>query len=179
MIDGAKSLMERLGEQGDGEETGTARLGPLWAAAAQLLLATGAGATLEQLAAAATESGDSPAPRGLAWAPALVSALAATASLEHARHPTDRSETAVRFLTSASIGFGAALFVYDAIANRDHPPRRIAPLAFASAGALALLLDREEREIEETERVLERRARVVERLVPKRKPKLDRVVVHV
>ena len=179
MIDGVRQLIEGLGETEEENEGGAARLGPLWAAAAQLLLATGAGATIEQLSSALQESGDSPAPPGLAWAPAIVSALAATASLEHARRPTERSETAVRFLNSATIGFGAALFAFDAFVNRGHPPRRIAPLAFASAGALALLLDRAERDVEDTERDLERRARVVERLVPQRKPKLDRIVVHV
>jgi hypothetical protein len=55
----------------------------------------------------------------------------------------------------------------------------LAPLAFAAVGVLGMLLDREEEEIDEARDSLERRARVVERLVPKRKAKLDRIVVHV
>ena len=71
-------------------------------------------------------------PTALAWAPLLLGPLTAAANLEHARHPTEHSETAVRFLTGASVGFGAALFVADILLNRPHPPRRVAPLAFAT-----------------------------------------------
>ncbi|HUE95213.1 MAG TPA: hypothetical protein VMN39_01050 [Longimicrobiaceae bacterium] len=175
MIDQVRKLAERLERDGEPREPEPARLAPLWLAASQLLLATGAGATLEQISS--QRSGHPPT--GLAWAPLLVAPLAAAAHLQHARQPTNHSELAVRFLTGASIGFGAALFAFDSIVNRNHPPRRIGPLAFASAGLLGLLLEREERAIEETERELARRARIVERLVPRRKAKLDRVVVHV
>ena len=43
---------------------------------------------------------------------------------------------------------------------------------------LGLVIDRQEREIARTEERLRRRARVVERIVPARKPKLDRIVVN-
>lgn len=179
MIERFRQVTQHLGHDLEADESASTHLTPLWVVAAQLLLATGAGATLEQLASNADGFGDARAPKGLVWAPLLVAPLAAAANLEHARHPSDRSETAVRFLTGASIGLGAALFAFDTIVNHDRPPRRIGPLAFASAGLLGFVLDREEREIDRTERALERRARVVERFVPRRKPKLDRIVVHV
>lgn len=176
-------MIERIRELMNGHEADEieehSRLAAVRGVTAQLLLATGAGATLEQLAHEQAEEGRQTVPVALTWAPLLLGPLAAAANLEHARRPSERSEAAVRFLTSASIGFGAALFVVDALLNRGDPPRRIAPLAFASAGLLGLLLDKEEHEIEATEHDLERRARIVERLVPRRKAKLDRVVVHV
>lgn len=178
MIEQIRHLTNRQNrERQDGGDEPT-KLLPLWAVAAQLVLATGAGATLEHLAETdGSEAGT--VPRGLAWAPLLVAPLAAAANLSHAKHPTERSEGAMRFLTGATIGFGAALFAFDAVANRDRAARRIAPLAFASAGVLGLLIDRQEREIRETEKALEKRARIVERLVPQRKTKFDRLVVHV
>jgi hypothetical protein len=42
-----------------------------------------------------------------------------------------------------------------------------------------MLLDHNAAEREAERRRLERRAAVVERLVPRRRPKLDRIVVHV
>lgn len=54
-----------------------------------------------------------------------------------------------------------------------------APLTFAATAVLGLLLEHEEeREREEIER-LRRRASVVERLVPQRRRRFDRIVVHV
>lgn len=178
MIEQIRQLANRENSEQEVEGEEPTRLLPLWAVAAQLVLATGAGATLEHLAE--TDSSDvGTVPKGLAWAPLLIAPLAAAANLSHAKHPTDRSETAMRFLTGATIGFGAALFAFDAVTNRDRAARRIAPLAFASAGVLGLLIDREEREIRETEDVLKKRARIVERLIPQRKTKFDRLVVHV
>lgn len=179
MIETVQRLATRIHDDGEADDGESARLAPLWLAAAQLMLATGVGATLEQLAAGRGADGDSPAPSGLVWAPVLVAPLVAAAHLEHARNPSDRSQTAVRFLTGTAAGLGTILFIADAALNRDHAPRRIGPLAFASAGILGLLLQRQEREIDREEEALEKRAKVVERLVPRRRAKLDRIVVHV
>ena len=55
----------------------------------------------------------------------------------------------------------------------------LVPLTFGATACLGLLLEREE-ESERDERArLRRRARVVERLVPRRRSRLDRIVVHV
>jgi hypothetical protein len=79
---------------------------------------------------------------------------------------------------------GIASSLYSAVQDDEaedasaHIPS-LAPLAFAAVGVLGMLLDREEEEIDEHREALERRARVVERLVPQRKAKLDRIVVHI
>ena len=178
MSDQIKRLADRLFRDREEEEHAATRLGPLRAVNAQLLMATGVGATLEQLLGDAGGSADD-VPAGLAWGPLLIAPLAAAANLRHASHPTEKTDAAVRLLTGATIGVGAALFLFDSIATRGRGSWRIAPLAFASAGLLGLLIDRQEEEIARQERALTRRARVVERLVPRRRARLDRVVVHV
>lgn len=177
MMHQVRRLAEQFHSNEDDGDSSHARLATLWTAASQLLLATGAAATLEQLAS--RQGGEETAPDGLTWAPLLLGPLAAAAHLEHARRPTERTRVAVRFLTGASIGVGTLLFAVDSIVNREHLPRRAGSLAFASAGLLGLLLERQQREVEAAEQALEQRARIVERLVPRRKAKLDRIVVHV
>lgn len=179
MIHRIRSLGMGVGENGKAvARNGT--LAPLRAAAAQLLMATGAGATLEQVSHT-EELGParSQVPAALAWAPLLVGPLAAAANIEHARRPTEQTSSAVRFLTLATIGLGGCVYLADALRSRERPPTRLAPLAFASVGLLSLLIDRQEEEIARKEKSLRRRARVVERLVPRRRGRLDRIVVHV
>jgi hypothetical protein len=109
----------------------------------------------------------------------MVGPLAAAATIEHARRPTSRTATALRFLSAASIGLGGSLFLLDAATNGGRPPARLGPIAFASAGLLGLVLERQDREIAAAEQALRARARVVERLVPRRKARVDRIVIHI
>ena len=118
-------------------------------------------------------------PAALAWAPALLGPLTAAANIEHARNPSESTRIALRVLTGATVGFGAALYIADVLGSARRETHRLAPIAFASAGLLNLILDREEAEIERDEAILRRRASVVERLVPARRPKLDKIVLHV
>lgn len=178
MFDRIKQFADEFAEDHEEDDSLRSHLVPLRAAAAQLLLATGAGATLEHLIGDREEE-RSPIPEALAWAPALLGPLAAAANLEHARNPSASTRTALKVLAGASVSFGAALYVFDALGTGNRPTPRVAPIAFASAGLLNLILDREEEEIEHDEAVLRRRANVVERLVPARRPKLDRIVLHV
>ena len=183
MLDGMRNLRERLSEIEWSTEETDSTLPYLRAATAQLLVATGAGASLEHAAArpAAPDTIHSKSrklPAALVWAPALVGSLAAAAHLEHAREPTEESARAVLLMNVASLATGGALFALDVIAGQNRG-LRLGPLAFASAAVLGITLDRQERATREAEEALRRRAAIVERLVPKRKPKLDRLVVHV
>lgn len=181
MLDGVKKLRERLSED-TSERDSASSLPYLRAAAAQLLIATGAGASIEH-AAARQELPDTirpgrKLPAALVWAPALLGSVTAVAHLEHAREPTPQTSRAVMLLNVSSLVAGGALFAVDLITGR-RPHARLAPLAFASAAILGITLDRQERATREAEETLRRRAAIVERLVPRRKTRLDRVVVHV
>ncbi len=156
-------------------------LGGLRAATAQLFLAAGSGTALEQLIGDDDGAGTPAtyAPRPLAWAPAILGPLTAAAQIAHARRPTPRTATALQVLNGATIAIGAALLAVDLWSNRSHGQHRLAPLALASAGLLGFALDRHEQALSVSTQRLRRRADVVERLVPRRRPKLDRVVVHV
>jgi hypothetical protein len=178
MFDRIKRIAEEHSDDHEKQEPLRSHLVPLRAAAAQLLLATGAGATLEHLINE-ERSGEASVPAALAWAPALLGPLTAAANIEHARNPSESTRIALRVLTGATVGFGAALYIADVLGSARRETHRLAPIAFASAGLLNLILDREEAEIERDEAILRRRASVVERLVPARRPKLDKIVLHV
>ena len=150
---------------------------PLRAATAQLLCATGVAATLGPVNG--DEHTHHSVPRPLAWAPLLVGPMAAAAQIQHARKPREQTANAVRLLDGAVIALGGALFLADLIGSRRFGGRGVGALAFASVGLLGVLLERHEEDVNRAERQLSRRADVVERLVPKRRPKLDRIVVHV
>jgi hypothetical protein len=173
-----RRLGSRLEEVLAGEAAPESSLTLLHAAAAQLLVATGAGAVLEHLTPNGRPQPEH-LPTSLVWAPALIGSLAATARFEHNRHPSDRTAAAIAILDASTVAAGAALFLADLLAGPDRPPRRLAPLAFASAGIVGLCLLRLEREILDTERRLRLRAGVLDRLLPRRRPRLDHVVIHV
>jgi hypothetical protein len=93
-----------------------------------------------------------------------------------------------------AIGVGAAGFassVYAAVSDAEEEeeeegakswPERVpslAPLAFLAVGILGLVLQEEEEETGAEFEELEDRASIVERLVPKRRARVDRIVVHV
>lgn len=145
-------------------------LTPLRLAAAHVLVATAAAAALER-------SDDRPA--AISFAPLIVAPLAAATGLLHARSPDARTATALRFLNSAVIVVGGGLLLADLIGVRDPRHRRAGSLGFAAAGLLGLALERHAHASELAEIELRKRASIVERLVPKRRPKLDRIVVHV
>lgn len=115
-----------------------------------------------------------------AWVPAIIAPLAVAGHMATALQPDDDLHRAMRVLDVAAVAAGAGLVVAQLLtrgAGRNGLPN--ASLALASTGVLGLLLDRQAREAEAERARLERRASIVERLVPKRRPRLDRVVVHV
>lgn len=150
--------------------------------AAQLLLVSGADATLEQVArsrSAPADAGGAP-PRALVWGPAILAPLAAAAHVAHALERSDSTTAATRVLNAAVLSLGVANLAESLYSARRRPGApSLSPLLLASAGLLGFALDRQERSTDEERRRLERRAAIVERVVPKRRPKLDRVVVHV
>jgi hypothetical protein len=152
--------------------------------AAQLLLVTGIGAALDGMRSGPDDRGfedDGEGPRVvLTWAPAVLGPVAAIAHAAYAFSPTDRNRSAMRLLDVAVVGGGLLGLAGALTTARD---RRSTPslssLALASAGALGMLLDHSAAEQAAERRRLERKAAVVERLVPRRRPKIDRIVVHV
>jgi hypothetical protein len=183
MLDQLKGLGRRVeAALRDGAEYQEASLAPLRGATAQLLLATGAGAALEHTLNPDPAPADQRwrnIPTPLTWAPALLGSLAAAAQIRHARQPSEDTATALDILNASSIAVGGALFVLDLLSSRPESRRRMAPIAFASAGLLGLVISRQEREIRSVEESLRRRADVVERLVPRRRAKVEKIVVHV
>lgn len=187
MVRWIREMGERLA---DAEaEADTTPLAPLRALTAQLLLVTAAQSALEALG---RRSANAPEPEppldytvrrpgtgpAEVWGPALIGPLAAAAHLTRMTRSDDAVEGATRVLDTAAVvlGIGAAV---TAILRGDGGRASAGPLGLASAGLLGLLLDRQERSVVEERRRLARRAAVVDRLVPRRRQKLDRIVVHV
>jgi hypothetical protein len=153
--------------------------------AAQLLIATAADSTRDQLQQERRDREQQPGlepdrPYALIWGPSLVGSLAAAAQIAHAVRPSDATTAATRLLNASVVGLGLLGLGFEAVAGRrgERIPS-LAPLGLATAGVVAALLDRHQRQEAEERRRLARRADIVERLVPRRRPKLDRIVVHV
>lgn len=148
---------------------------------APLLLLTAADATWDQLRhdSDRAERSERRAPYALTWGPALVAPFAAAAQFAHASRPSGSTAAAARILNAASIGIGIASLASSLYTGRRSRVPSLSPLAFAAAGVLGIILDRQERENEAERKRLTRRADVVERLVPKRRRKLDRIVLHI
>lgn len=187
MRDQLEHLREELANRLSSPGESAADEGPpdgLQLLAAQLLLVTGVGAALDGMRDRPHDHGFDDAGEGprvaLTWAPAVLGPVAAIAHAAYAFAPTDRNRTATRILDIAVIGGGLLGLAGALAAARD---RRAAPsltsLALASAGALGMLLDHSAADQAAERRRLEKKAAVVERLVPRRRPKLDRIVVHV
>jgi hypothetical protein len=168
--------------------------GALRVLAAQLLFTTGVSTTLHHLQqrtrgdaadefeSPATGSGTVPLrrPEAAIWAPLLLGTAAAAAHVAHTVRPSEKTLAAMRILNGAVVGVGVAELGDTLYASaRRERPFSTASLVFGSAGVLGFLLDRGESEIEAEREQLERRARIVERFVPRRRPKLEKVVVHV
>ncbi len=125
-------------------------------------------------------------------APLLAAPLAGLAHAARVLSPTPRARRAARLLDGVAAGVavaGAARAAYNALARGANgrtgaQPRArlagaVAPLTFGATALLGLLLEHEEeRERRELEH-LRHRASVVERLVPRRKARLDRIVLHI
>lgn len=129
-------------------------------------------------------------------APVVVGPLAGAAHAVRAIRPERRARVAIRILDALAIAAAVAAMgagAYTALADREQASRRwgrrrarrviahevVAPLAFGATATLGLLLDREEQAERAARRRLESKASLVERLVPRRRPKLDRIVLHV
>ncbi len=160
--------------------------------AAGLFIAAGAQAALSQ----GRKDSVQRVPGLVRWAPLVAAPLAGAAHAVRAARPTTASRAVSRMLDGLAIGVGAAgvaSAMYSAQRERaitggwPGSKRRalselgssIAPLTFGFTGILGMILDREEEQDAIAHRKLEKRARVVERLVPKRRPKLDKIVVHI
>lgn len=155
---------------------------------AGLYLATGADAGVGH----ADE--DPGAARFARWAPLLLAPLAGAAHIALALRPGPGTRAATRIANAVAVAVGAAGLassVYGAlrpdpttrgwpeevIAARRRRPS-LAPLAFAAAGVLGWLLEREELQHAREHRRLERRARILDRLLPRRRARADRVIVR-
>jgi hypothetical protein len=155
--------------------------------AAGLFLASGAEAALGE------RRGDYRPPDALRWAPLATSPIAAAAHAARAIAPNRATRIATQIMNGVAVAVGAAgLASSIASAVEDdrsffglrHKPfmeriPSLAPLAFGVAGVLGAILDRQEQQEAQLHDDLERRARIVERFTPRRKAKLDRIVVHV
>lgn len=164
---------------------------PVQILTAKLLLFTGIGTALEardqqgRRSAVAAPGNGHPSEAAVdvrltAWAPAVLGTVAAVAHAVHGFAPTERTRLATRTLDVAVVaggllGLGETL----AAARRDRALPDVAAVALACAGLLGILIDRTDSRHEAERLRLERRASVVERLVPPRRTRLDRIVVHV
>jgi hypothetical protein len=129
----------------------------------------------------------------LRLAPLTVAPMAALAHAARAILPGRPSRIAAQIMNGVAVAVGAAGLassVASALVTPDDAfgPRRrrireripaLAPLAFGVTGLLGAVLDREERDETERHARLERRASIIQRLTRERRPRLDRVVVHV
>lgn len=163
--------------------------------AAGLFLAAGTEAGLGE------RRGDHRPDDAVRWGPLIAAPLAGGAHAARALFPGTATRIAAQVLNGVAVVVGAA-GVAGAVhaAMREEPGDRafdsrtrvrerlpsFAPLTFAIAGLLGVLLDRDERTVaEEREQIraelrrTRRRARVLDRLVPERKPRFDRVVLHI
>lgn len=192
MNDPLRSLRERLPDSGKRPrrraDLDARRPDALQMLTAKLLFFTGLGTALEALQHGAPWSErDDGWPhrhtleaRPITWAPAVLGAAAATAHAVHAFTSTERTRLATRTFDVAVVAVGLlGLAETLAAARRDRALPDVASVSLASAGLLGLLIDRSEAQHVEELRRLARRANVVARLVPRRRARLDRIVVHV
>ena len=153
-------------------------------ATAEILLIGGLGAAATLLRRGSSQH-DSAGPadtgrlRPLALGAALFGLGAAAAHAVHAASADPRARTAGRIFDLSAVAAG--LLAAAQASRRDGPAGAptLAGLTLASAGMLGVLVDRAGRSLSAERDRLERRARLVERLVPERRPRLDRIVLHV
>lgn len=192
MLERMREFTDRVGGEGPEEDNNpAAEFKGLRMLAAHMLLLASVDITLDSFGRAKKQAGPpyphgSPGPeRGalsttVGWLPAVLAPLAAAAHVKHAVDPTAPSATATRVLNAAAVGAGVAGLV-DAFvtARRTRSVPSLSPLALASAGVLGLILEREEHDAREARRRLQRRADLMDRFVPRRRGRLERIVVHI
>jgi hypothetical protein len=193
MLDRLRELTNRIGG-GDPEEDNqpAAEFKALRLLTAHLLLLTSVEVALDSLGRTKAEDPGPPYPHGspgpersalamtLRWAPTLLAPIAAAAHVQHALRPTAPSARTVRVMNAAAIGGGVAGLVGSFLASRrTGKAPSLTPLALASTGVLGLILEREERDASEARRRLERKASIVDRLLPRPGRRIERIVVHV
>jgi hypothetical protein len=155
---------------------------------AGLFLASGAETALGE------RRGEFRDPDALRWAPLAAAPLAAAAHVVRAMAPGRATRVTSQIMNGVAVAVGAAglagsivsaitsepggLFRRRSRTVRERIPS-FAPLAFGVTGVLGALLERREQEEAALLDRLEHRARIVERLTPRRRAKLDRIVVHV
>jgi hypothetical protein len=187
-----RELTDRVrGELQEDDNQPAAEFKGLRMLAAHMLLLASVDVTLDAVGRVRKQAGPpyphgSPGPEkgGLSmvvgWLPTVLAPLAAAAQAAHAVRPSAPTATATRVLNSAAVGAGVAGLVDSFVTSRRSRTRpSLSPLALASAGVLGLILEREERDALEARRRLERRADLVERFVPRRRARVDRIVVHI
>jgi hypothetical protein len=168
---------------------------PLHWMATGLFLTTGVEALAGRRVAAQVDGHRRQPWDALGMAPLVIAPLAGIAHAAVATRPAPRVRRMARVLDGLAISAAAAAVAAGAYAaaERSQDSRRyqraryarlsfldaVAPLAFGVTGVLGLLLDREERQDATERRRLAWRASLVERLVPRRKARLDRIVVHI
>ncbi len=128
------------------------------------------------------------------WAPMVAAPVAGAAHAARAIWPSHSTRVLSHIADGIAIGVGAAGFassVYAAVSDAEEEEEEegakswtervpsLAPLAFLAVGILGLMLQEEEEETGAQFEELEDRASIVKRLVPKRRARVDRIVVHV
>ncbi|MGH7466996.1 MAG: hypothetical protein ACRENP_03325 [Longimicrobiales bacterium] len=165
----------------DAEDEDRSLSGLQWMAAG-LFLAAGAEAALGE------RRGDYRAPDAIRWAPLVAAPVAGAAHAARALWPGHTTRVLSQIADGIAIGVGAAGFANSVMAAAgDVAPDTawtervpsLAPLAFAAVGILGLIIQEEEERSAREFESLERRANIVERFVPKRRARVDRIVVHV
>ena len=128
------------------------------------------------------------------WAPLIAAPIAGAAHIAQALWPGSTTRAVTQVVNIVAIGVGAAGLansVYAAVT--DEPVEdlnhswvknvpSLAPLAFAAIGILGFVLQDQEEEVEAERAELLRRSRrisMTERLLPRRRTRVDRIVVHI
>jgi hypothetical protein len=151
----------------------------LRAAAAPLFVVTGALAAIERATRPAQETRDDALHGPLTWAPLIIGPLAAASQAQRAREPDEEVERFTRALNGTAIALGGTLLLYDLLRSGSSVSRPFGPLGLVFAGLLGIAVDRAEARVAASEADLRRRATLIERLVPRRRARVDRIVVHV
>lgn len=180
-----QELMPRAGDDGEYDDFAFTGLHVL---VAGLYLASGAETALGE------RRGEFRDPDTLRWAPLAAAPIAAVAHAARALAPGRTTRVLSQIMNGVAVAVGAAGLTNSIVSAVTSEPRGLfrrrgrsvreripsfAPLAFGITGVLGALLDRREQEEAELHDRLERRARIVERWTPRRRAKLDRIVVHV
>jgi hypothetical protein len=188
MLERLRRLKNDESEHEDADEAPASApvFGALRLFSAELMVSSGMNATLQYLRDRRSWRGAGSVVQrdvvgvAAAWIPALLGAAASTAQARLALDPQSGAKTAVTLLNGAVVGIGIAAAADTALAAARGQRRfNLAPLLFGYSGVLGFLLDRQETLVAEQEAALDRRARIVERWVPRRRTKLDKIIVHV